>query len=158
MPESGQINYQEQKINETNLFEYRNLFAATFTDSHVFQDLRYLSTRVNESEMQKKSALLGIEDKIEVDQFNISAVDLSFGQRGRLTLLRVLLEDQPIYLFDEWAANQDPYFRSKFYHEILPDLKSKGKTIIVISHDDQYYHLADRLITLSSGNITTISG
>ncbi len=158
MPESGQINYQEQKINETNLFEYRNLFAATFTDSHVFQDLRYLSTRVSESEMEEQSKLLGIKDKIKVDQFNISDVDLSFGQRGRLNLLRVLLEDQPIYLFDEWAANQDPYFRSKFYHEILPNLKSKGKTIIVISHDDQYYHLADRLITLSSGNITTISG
>ncbi|NBW70921.1 MAG: ATP-binding cassette domain-containing protein, partial [Bacteroidetes bacterium] len=140
-----------------NIFEYRNLFAATFTDSHVFQDLRYLSLTTNEEDMKRISALLGIDDKIETQHLFISDVDLSFGQRGRLNLLRVLLEDKPIYLFDEWAANQDPYFRSKFYNEILPGLKNKGKTVIVISHDDNYYHLADRIITLSSGTISDIN-
>lgn len=157
IPESGHLTYQDLVINEDNIFEYRNLFAATFTDSHVFQDLRYLSLTTNEEDMKRISALLGIDDKIETQHLFISDVDLSFGQRGRLNLLRVLLEDKPIYLFDEWAANQDPYFRSKFYNEILPGLKNKGKTVIVISHDDNYYHLADRIITLSSGTISDIN-
>jgi putative pyoverdin transport system ATP-binding/permease protein len=35
----------------------------------------------------------------------------------------------------------------------LPDLKSRGKTVIVISHDDRYYDVADRVIKLESGQI-----
>jgi putative ATP-binding cassette transporter len=33
----------------------------------------------------------------------------------------------------------------------LPELKANGKTVFVISHDDRYYHVADRIIKLESG-------
>ena len=74
------------------------------------------------------------------------------GSDGKIIIISRSLE------IDSNSATRTVIVWSKFYHEILPDLKSKGKTVIVISHDDQYYHLADRLITLSSGNITTFSG
>jgi putative ATP-binding cassette transporter len=67
------------------------------------------------------------------------------------------LEDRPIYLFDEWAANQDPIFRTVFYSQILPDLKARGKTVIVITHDDHYFAVADRLIKLDYGQIQSDS-
>jgi putative ATP-binding cassette transporter len=70
-------------------------------------------------------------------------------------MLTAYLEDRPIYLFDEWAADQDPVFKELFYREILPDLKAKGKTLIVISHDDRYFHLADRLIKLEDGRVSS---
>jgi putative ATP-binding cassette transporter len=76
---------------------------------------------------------------------------LSQGQRKRLALLLAYLEDRPIYVFDEWASDQDPIFKEVFYHQILPELKARGKTTIVISHDDRYYHVADRLIKLERG-------
>jgi putative ATP-binding cassette transporter len=78
---------------------------------------------------------------------------LSQGQRKRLALLTAYLEDRPIYVFDEWAADQDPQFKEIFYYELVPELKTRGKTVIVISHDDRYYSLADRLIKLESGKI-----
>jgi ABC-type thiamine transport system ATPase subunit len=76
--------------------------------------------------------------------------------RGSVALLTAYLEDRPIYLFDEWAADQDPSFREIFYQELLPELKSKGKTILAISHDDRYFHLADRLIKLDYGKIVCL--
>ena len=79
--------------------------------------------------------------------------ELSQGQRKRLALLTAYLEDRPIYLFDEWAADQDPLFREIFYRQILPRLKARGKAVIVISHDDRYYDAGDRLVKLDNGRI-----
>ena len=56
-------------------------------------------------------------------------------------------------VFDEWAADQDPAFRHVFYTELLADLKRLGKTIIVISHDDRYFHCADRIVRLRDGRV-----
>ena len=61
------------------------------------------------------------------------------------------LEDSPIYIFDEWAADQDPEFKKVFYFQLLPELKRRGKTVVVISHDDRYFSLADRVVRLESG-------
>ena len=83
----------------------------------------------------------------------LSTTELSQGQRKRLALLTAYLEDRSIYLFDEWAADQDPTFKQIFYHSLLPELKARGKTVIVISHDDRYYDVADRLIKLADGKL-----
>ena len=63
------------------------------------------------------------------------------------------LEDRPIYLFDEWAADQDPAFKKVFYPELLPEFKARGKTVLVISHDDAYFHFADRIVKLDYGRV-----
>jgi putative pyoverdin transport system ATP-binding/permease protein len=89
--------------------------------------------------------------QLEGDRFSTTA--LSTGQRKRLALVTAWLEDRPIYLFDEWAADQDPTFRDRFYTEFLPDLRSRGKTVFVISHDDHYFHVADRIIKLEYGQL-----
>ena len=80
-------------------------------------------------------------------------ITLSQGQRKRLALLTAYLENRPIYLFDEWASDQDPFFRDIFYKQLLADLKQRGKTVLVISHDDRYFHLADQLIKLDYGKV-----
>jgi putative ATP-binding cassette transporter len=90
---------------------------------------------------------------VQVQDGNLSTTSLSQGQRKRLALLTAYLEDRPIYIFDEWAADQDPVFKEVFYHRLLPELRAKGKTVIVISHDDRYYHVADRIIKLDYGQL-----
>ena len=91
--------------------------------------------------------------KVKVANGTLSTTAVSQGQRKRLALLTAYLEDRPFYLFDEWASDQDPYFKRIFYTELLPDLKARGKTVLVISHDDKYFDLADRLIKLDYGKI-----
>ncbi|MBC6426544.1 MAG: cyclic peptide export ABC transporter [Ekhidna sp.] len=153
-PSKGEIFYRGNKIDDKNLEAYRNTFSAVFADSFVFQDLRYIKhDRVNEL-IEKYLDMLEIRDKVSLDDgIKLSTTSLSMGQMSRLNLFRTLLEDKSIYVFDEWAANQDPYFKAKFYNEILPQLKRSGKTVIVISHDDRYYHVADRRVTVSQRSL-----
>ncbi len=80
-------------------------------------------------------------------------IALSQGQRKRLALLTAYLEDRPIYIFDEWASDQDPVFKEIFYTQLLVQLRNRGKTVLVISHDDRYFHLGDRIIKLDYGKI-----
>ncbi|MNT63726.1 ABC transporter ATP-binding protein YojI [compost metagenome] len=86
---------------------------------------------------------------------SFTTTDLSTGQRKRLALVNAWLEERPVLVFDEWAADQDPTFRRIFYTELLPDLKRLGKTIIVISHDDRYFDVADQLVRMHAGNVVT---
>ena len=78
---------------------------------------------------------------------------LSKAQAEQLALLTAYLEDRPIYLFDEWAADQDPVFKEIFYTQLLPKLRYQGKTVLAITHDDRYFHLADRIIKLDYGKV-----
>ncbi len=87
------------------------------------------------------------------ESIRLSSIELSQGQRKRLALLTAYLEDRDIYIFDEWAADQDPIFREIFYQQLLPELKQKGKTIIAITHDDRYFHLGDRIYKLDYGKL-----
>jgi putative ATP-binding cassette transporter len=96
---------------------------------------------------------LHLDHKVQVNDGAFSTRDLSQGQRKRLALVVAYLEDRPFYVFDEWAADQDPAFKDVFYQVLLPDLRARGKTVLAISHDDRYFHLADRRIKLEDGQI-----
>src|SRR5256885_14002412 len=63
------------------------------------------------------------------------------------------LEGRPVLVFDEWAADQDPSFRHLFYTELLPELRARGHLLVVISHDDRYFHLADRIVRMEAGRM-----
>ncbi len=153
-PSKGHIEYLGNKIESSNLAVYRDLFSAVFADSYVFQDLRYIDhDRVDELK-DKYLDVLEIREKLSFDDgVQLSTTDLSMGQMSRLNLFRSVLEDKEIYVFDEWAANQDPHFKAKFYNEIIPDLKREGKTLIIISHDEQYFQVADRRVTVRQGSL-----
>ena len=96
-----------------------------------------------------------MDHKVKVENGVLSTTELSQGQRKRLALLTAYLEDRPFYIFDEWAADQDPHFRDIFYFQILPALKARGKTVLVISHDDRYYHLGDNVVRLEYGQLVS---
>jgi putative ATP-binding cassette transporter len=71
-------------------------------------------------------------------------------------LLAALLEDRPIYLFDEWAADQDPEFKETFYRRIVADLVRRGQTVFVVTHDDRYFTLAERVLTMRAGRLSEV--
>ncbi|WP_347879212.1 hypothetical protein [Burkholderia sp. BCC0405] len=114
------------------------------------------SDRGNESvELARKYLeTLKLADKIEISGRTFSTTRaLSTGQRKRLALLCAYIEDRPIYILDEWAADQDPVFKRFFYEVLAPDLKSRGKCVVIVTHNDQYFKLADRVARLDSGRI-----
>ena len=97
-----------------------------------------------------------IEHKTSFEGGRFTKRNLSTGQKKRLAMVLALLEDRPIFVLDEWAADQDPEFRRYFYESLLPALKQKGKTVIAVSHDDRYFHCADRVVIMDYGAIRSI--
>jgi putative ATP-binding cassette transporter len=153
-PESGHILFNGEVIDDENREQYRQHFSVVFSDFFLFERMLGLESHEIDERALQYLTELQIEHKVKVDQGKLSTTDLSQGQRKRLALLTAYLEDRPIYLFDEWAADQDPYFKDVFYLHLLPELKRRGKTIVVISHDDRYYHLGDRLLKLEYGQVS----
>jgi len=152
-PESGEIRLDGKPIPMNGRDDYRQHFSAVFYDFYLFERLFGVEAKDVDGESQKYLDLLQLNNKLEIRNGHLSTIELSQGQRKRVALLNAYLEDRPIYIFDEWAADQDPQFKRIFYYELVPDLKARGKTVIVISHDDRYYGLADRVIKLESGKI-----
>jgi putative ATP-binding cassette transporter len=152
-PESGAIRMNGQPITDENREWYRQHFSAVFSDFYLFERLLGLEHSHLESQARRFLAQLQLDHKVEVQDGWLSTTALSHGQRKRLALLTAYLEDRPIYVFDEWAVDQDPLFKDLFYVQLLPDLKARGKTALVISHDERYYRVADRIIKLEYGKI-----
>jgi putative ATP-binding cassette transporter len=152
-PERGELRLDGEAITDANRDAYRQRFAAVFSDFYLFDSLLGLDDANLDAEALRYLRELQLDRKVKIEKGELSTVDLSQGQRKRLALLTAYLEDRPIYLFDEWAADQDPTFKEVFYREILPALKSRGKTVFVISHDDHYYDAADRIVKLDYGQV-----
>ncbi|MGB7249255.1 MAG: cyclic peptide export ABC transporter, partial [Phormidesmis sp.] len=153
-PQSGSIWLDDQRISTANQEWYRQHFSVVFSDFYLFDRLLGFDSSADDIRARAYLKKLQLEHKVSIEQGQFSTTALSQGQRKRLTLLTAYLENRPLYLFDEWAADQDPTFKEIFYTQFLPELQSQGKTIFVISHDDRYFHLADRLLKLDYGSVT----
>ena len=150
---AGVIEYKGTPVTDNNLSFYRSRYAAVFTDSYVFRELDHIDHEMLKEKGQELIDMLELTKKVKIVDRGFSTKSLSEGQKKRLSLISAILEDKEVYLFDEWAANQDPYFKEIFYSKIIPFLKEKGKTLIVITHDDRYFHLADTLLKLRDGKL-----
>ena len=152
-PETGEILLDGRIITEQTRDHYRQLFSAVFSDFYLFENLLGLDAKRVDAEASRYLQELHLDRKVKIRNGIFSTTALSQGQRKRLALLTAYLEDRPFYLFDEWASDQDPLFKNIFYTQILAALKARGKTALVISHDDRYFHLADRVLKLDYGKL-----
>ena len=151
-PSSGKIKVNETQIEGHLNPEYRSLFSVVFSDFYLFDELHGVE-EANMSRWAYYLQLFELEGKVRLHGKQYSTTDLSTGQRKRLALITVLLERRPVLVLDEWAADQDPHFRKKFYREILPLLKQEGFTIVAITHDDAYFECADKLYRMEFGRL-----
>ncbi|RQM45749.1 cyclic peptide export ABC transporter [Paraburkholderia bannensis] len=152
-PESGRILVDGAPVSEADRDSYRQLFSVVFSDFFLFDSLLGMRFDGLDQTAQDLLVHLQLDHKVSIKDGAFSTLELSQGQRKRLALLVAYLEDRSFYLFDEWAADQDPLFKDVFYRKLLPELKAKGKTVVVITHDDRYFHLADRYIKLEYGQL-----
>jgi putative pyoverdin transport system ATP-binding/permease protein len=154
-PEQGVIRVDGRVIDEANRDDYRQYFSAVFADFYLFDNLLGSPSPELDAQAREYLELLHLGHKVKVAGGTLSTTQLSQGQRKRLALLSAYLEDRPFYLFDEWASDQDPLFKELFYTQLLPDLKARNKAVLVITHDDHYFHLADRIVKLDYGHVAT---
>jgi putative ATP-binding cassette transporter len=154
VPQTGEIRLDGEPVPAWRLDAYRQLFTVVFSDVHLFPRLLGLSSPDLEKKAREYLALLHLDRRVMIHNGVFSTTTrLSQGQRKRLALLIAYLEDRPFYVFDEWAADQDPSFKNVFYTQLLPELKARGKAVLAITHDDRYYHLADRMLFLEEGRL-----
>jgi putative pyoverdin transport system ATP-binding/permease protein len=154
MPAEGAIQVDHLRLQPAFYPPYRELFSIIFTDFHLFDRL-YGSPQVDEKLLARWLHKLDLDQKTSFQGGKFSNLDLSTGQRKRLALAVACMEDRPILALDEFAADQDPEFRAYFYEKLLPELKAAGKTVLAVTHDDRYFHCADRVIKMEYGRIDT---
>lgn len=155
-PASGAIFFDGVEVDNGNLAGYRRGISAIYSDYYLFDRVLGSGDKNCQSDVDNYLQAFGLGDKVRFVDGRFSTLALSDGQKRRLALVAAFVEDAELYVFDEWAADQDPAFKNVFYHQILPELKAMGKAVVAISHDDRYFQVADRLIQMDEGRIEDI--
>ncbi|NDD28244.1 MAG: cyclic peptide export ABC transporter [Proteobacteria bacterium] len=150
--DAGQLRVDGDAVDWRHMQRVRELYGAVFPDCFLFDRL-YGVESPDAAAVNRLIEHFGLSGKVTYEDGGFSRLKLSTGQRKRLALIELLLEDRPIFVLDEWAADQDGDFRERFYTEILPDLKRRGKTILAVTHDDRWFHVADRVVKLDLGRV-----
>lgn len=153
--DAGDLLTDNVQLATEQMQDYRDGISAIFSDFHLSRKIYSIK---NPDPLRTRSLLerLEMQNKVTVDNGVFSTIDLSTGQRKRLAFVVAELEDKPVIVLDEWAADQDPHFRRIFYEELLPDLKARGKIVICVTHDDRWFHLADRVYQMNEGRLETV--
>ncbi|MCU7834194.1 MAG: cyclic peptide export ABC transporter [gamma proteobacterium symbiont of Taylorina sp.] len=151
-PENNNLFVDSIAIDKTSYPAYRDLFSAIFTDFHLF-DKFYGIENIDSEKVNYWLKKMKMQDKVEYQNGGFTRTSLSTGQRKRLAFIATILEDKPILVMDEFAADQDPQFRQYFYEKLLPEIKAMGKTVVAVTHDDHYFHVADRLLKMEEGRM-----
>ena len=152
LPSEGKILINGNILNLENYQSYREMFSTIFTDFHVFNKL-YGVTDLNQNKLSAMMSDLKLDNKTSIKDGSFNSSNLSRGQKKRFAYMISYLDNRQIYVFDEFAADQDPGFKKYFYYTILPSLKAEGKTVIAVTHDDNYFDACDRLIKMDYGKI-----
>lgn len=149
----GEISLNDEKLNSKKTLQ--NLISPVFTDNYVFSHNYDNYQLENNSQYQSLLEMVEMETVVGDTKEASARRNFSKGQSKRMSLIFALLEEKPILVLDEWAADQDPHFRKYFYETLIPKFKKEGKTIIAVTHDDAYFKQADRIIKFDYGQIVS---
>lgn len=153
--DEGAILLGDQTITTADMESYREMVAVAFAEGFVFGPTFFQD--VEEIRSQTLLQRLSLQEHFREMNEPFSPIRLSRGQRHRMLLFETLIRNRPIVLFDEWAASQDQRAKDLFYKELLPELASQNKIVIVITHDEAFYGCADRVIQISDGRVSSSS-
>lgn len=149
-PDIGEVFVNGKKINTTELKE---LCSAIHNPNYFFKRFYGINTKLKKKEIETYLQLFQLDKLVTINCNSYSTINLSDGQRKRLNLLQNLLEEKSIFIFDEWPISQEPFFRDQFYNQIITTLKKKNKIVFIVSHDEQYFDKADKILYLFHGKI-----
>jgi putative ATP-binding cassette transporter len=151
-PDGGRLLLNGEEIHGGNVTKLREMFSPIFTDFHLFKRVLGKS-QFDENRIAELLTRMELASKTSIVGGRVTNLNLSTGQRKRLALVISTLDDLPIHIFDEWAADQDPVFRKYFYEVLLRQMAGEGKTILAATHDDHYFHVADKVYAMEYGKL-----
>lgn len=155
--DAGSIICAGQEIIKEDRKEFRKLFSVIWNDNYLFDGLLNKITPDKKKDVDYWLDRLNIGNKIITSkQGEQKHSVLSSGQNKRLLLVFAFLQNHEFIVLDEWAAEQSPDYKEKFYRELLPELKSKGIGVLVVSHDSNYFDIADRIFTMDNGQLSGV--
>lgn len=152
---SGRVLLDGAPLDPADREAYRDRFSAIFTTFHLFYRLFGLAD-VEPARARAVVDRLMLSDVTDYADGRFTRLALSSGQRRRLALAVVLLEDRDILILDEFVADQDPGKREFFFKVLLPELKAAGKTVVVSTHDLTWASYCDRLVHFRQGRIDAV--
>jgi putative ABC transport system ATP-binding protein len=131
------------------VFQLHNLLPRTTALENVATPLVYRGVRRKERLERAHQALaaVGLEDRAEHDPG-----ELSGGQMQRVAIARALVGDPELLLVDEPTGSLDLKATAEVL-EILDRLHAEGRTIFMITHEDDVAAHADRRLILGEGNL-----
>lgn len=159
--DSGEIIYDGKKIVSNNQIKalHRKEVSLIFQNSglianetvcqnlELLYSLRNINKQKRKAEIRKSLEVLGIEDLIDNKVY-----ELSGGEQQRVALAKCLLKDAKYILADEFTASLDGKNRELVLH-IIKKMKERGKTIIIVSHDDEVLKICDTIYDLDTRRI-----
>ncbi len=152
-PSDGRIEIDESVLDKKYMAWYREQFSAVFFDFHLFRKQFLLAVNADREKVIYWMNLFGLNVALLESSAWLGAIPLSQGQQRRLALISALISDRKFFVFDEWAADQDKQYREFFYHELIPNLKRQGKCVIVVSHDESFFDVADKFVKMDKGKV-----
>jgi len=129
------------------VFQQFNLLPRTTVLNNVLLPTIYGKTKNNLTRAAQIIEEVGLSDRIKH-----KSNQLSGGQIQRVAIARALIMEPSIILADEPTGNLDSK-RSEEIMELFRKINKKGKTIILITHEENVAKYADRIIKLSDGEI-----
>lgn len=156
-PAGGALRIDGAIVDPSQRLRLRRFFSTVFSDFFLFPRLVGPDgTAPRRAEIASRLEALSLTEKARFEDDVLTDTRLSQGQKKRLALLSAWLEDRPVLVLDEWAADQDPEFREYFYLRLLPAFKAEGRTVVAITHDERYFGAADRVLKVDGGRIVEL--
>jgi len=137
------------------IFQQHNLLAALTATENVELGLR-ATGRFPRSELRRRarSMLEAVGLGAHVDK---RAHELSGGQRQRVAIARALVGDPAIVLADEPTASLDRVSGREVVDRMQALAREQGATILLVTHDNRILDVADRILHLEDGRISTFT-
>lgn len=163
-PTSGEIFYNETPLHELKesaltswrgknigiVFQFFQLIPTLTVLENIMLPMDFCNTYPRAKRTHIAMKLL---EKVSISEYaNKLPIDLSGGQQQRAAIARALANDPPFIIADEPTGNLDSQ-NAESIIELFRDMTSSGKTIIMVTHNNELAECADRIITIHDSNI-----
>lgn len=160
-PTSGEIYFNDIKLNNKNIQEYRQKIGMVFQNFNLFNNLTVMDNIVLAPVKLKKYTLeeakmkaIKLLKKIDlVDKKDKYPNSLSGGQKQRVAIVRSLIMNPDMMLFDEPTSALDPEMVNEV-QDMMVDLANDGMTMLVVTHEISFIKkVATKIVFVDGGKI-----